>query len=272
MAWYVRLRGTPALMFPRGGAVIDASYKSRFTCLWVKFAFSGAKKILCQGLAWQRFVVNLIGFRKEDAPIVTSWTATPELIKLGNQRLFNLEDRPVRLLFLGWLEEKKGIFELLEACRYLSKSRQFVLDIVGDGAASELAIALVQKYGLVERVNFTGWLKGERLNNAISKADVFVLPSWAEGLPNAMIEAMAAKLAVVITTVGNIPDIVTDGKEALLVPPQDVLSLTTALAKVIDSPGLRRRLGEAAFSLAKNRWSVEPAVERLLSAVRASTS
>jgi len=271
MAWYARFRGTPALMFPRGGAVIDACHRSRFTRSWVRVALGGARKILCQGPAWQRFAVNLLGFRLEDAPIITNWTATPELLSVGRQRSFNPGDRPVRLLFLGWLEQKKGVFELIEACRQLSESRKFVLDIVGEGTASEATRELVVRYGLGDIVRFRGWLKGADVEKALAEADVLVLPSWAEGLPNAMIEAMAARLAVVVSAVGNIPDVVTDGCEALLVPPQDVSALQAALAKVIDDPVLRRRLGDAAFSLAASQWGVEQAVEGILSAVAVST-
>jgi hypothetical protein len=104
MAWYARFRGANSLMFPRAGAVIDASYGSRLTRLWVRVAFGGARKILCQGPAWQRFAVSLMGFRPEDAPIIPNWAATPALLSIGRQRSFNTGDRPVRLLFLGWLE------------------------------------------------------------------------------------------------------------------------------------------------------------------------
>lgn len=270
MAWYARLRGTPALVFPRGGSVIEACHRSRFTRFWVRIALGGARKILCQGPAWQRFAVDLLGFCPEDAPIITNWTATPALLSIGRQRSFAPDGNPVRLLFLGWLEEYKGVFELIEACRQLSQSRQFVLEIVGEGNASKTARELVEKYGLDDVVCFRGWLKGADVETALSEADVFVLPSWAEGLPNAMVEAMAAKLAVVVSAVGNIPDVVTDEHEALLVPPKDVTALQVALTRVIDDPILRRRLGDAAFSLATNQWGVEPAVEGILSAVEGS--
>lgn len=271
MAWYAHFRGVPVLMFPRGGVVIDACHKSSFTQSWVRLAFGGARKILCQGSAWQRFSVDMMGFRVEDAPIITNWTATPALLALGRKRSFNAGNQPVRLLFLGWLEKTKGIFELIEACRYLSQSRQFVLDIVGEGNASNDIRKLVEKYELVDRVHFHGWLKGPAVETALAGADVLVLPSWAEGLPNAMIEAMAAKLAVVVSAVGNIPDVITNGREALLIPPKDITALQEALMNVIDDPKLRQRLGELAFSLAENEWGVEQAVESLLSAADAAT-
>lgn len=226
---------------------------------------------MCQGPAGQRFAVSL-GFRPEDAPIIPNWTATRALLSIGRRRSFNLGDRPVRLLFLGWLEREKGVFELIEACRQLSESRRFAVDIVGEGKASASSKELVARYGLGETVRFRGWLRGADLESALAEADVLVLPSWAEGLPNAMVEAMAVRLAVVATAVGEIPDTVTDGREALLVPPRNVSALKAALERVIDDPVLRRNLGDAAFALAASRWDVEQAVDGMLQAMDFSGS
>jgi glycosyltransferase involved in cell wall biosynthesis len=264
MAWYARIRGVPALMFPRGDIV---SHNSRFSRLWVRFALGGARTILCQGPAWQRFAVDMLGFSLKDAPIVMNWTATSELLSIGQSRRYVATDRPVRLLFLGWLEREKGVFELVEACRQLSESRDFVLNFVGEGSVSEDLRLLVEKSKLDSIVQFSGWLKGLDLEAALSEADVFVLPSWAEGLPNAMIEAMAARLAVVVTAVGNIPDVVANEREALLVPPKNILALRYALERIIDTPALRCELADAAFLLAEQRFSIEQAADDILLAV-----
>ena len=270
MAWYARLRGIPALLCPRGGAVMDASRRSRFTRAWVRLAFRGARKIICQGPAWQRFAIDMMAIAPEDAPIVTNWTATPALLAVGERRRADESRGEVRLIFVGWLEQKKGVFELLEACAELAPARRFTLDIVGEGHASAAAREKVKASGLEGVVRFRGWLSPSQVEEALAEGDVFVLPSWAEGLPNAMIEAMAARLAVVVSSVGNIPDLVTDGREALLVPPHDVVALREALARVIDDPRLRKQLGDAAFDLAVRRWSVEPAVDGILAATEAA--
>lgn len=267
MAWYARIRGVPALIFPRGRPLIDAGHKSRFKRSWVRFALMGARTILCQGPAWKRFAVDLLRLRPEDVPIVPNWTATPALLAIGRRRRFSTSDHPVRLLFLGWLEREKGIFELIEACRQLSESRRFLLNIVGEGNASAAVRDAVARNQLNSIVHFSGWLKGPAVESALTEADILVLPSWSEGLPNAMIEAMAARLAVVVSAVGNIPDVVVDGREALLVPPQNISALQSALEKLIDDPVLRRRLGDAAFFLAERQFGAEQAADRILIAV-----
>jgi glycosyltransferase involved in cell wall biosynthesis len=82
-----------------------------------------------------------------------------------------------------------------------------------------------------------------------------------------MIEAMAARLAVVVTSVGSVPDVVIDGMHALLIPPRDVGALEEALARVIDDCSLRSRLADAGHVLAEKRFDVERAVDQLVNAL-----
>ena len=93
---------------------------------------------------------------------------------------------------------------------------------------------------------------------------MLVLPSWVEGLPNAMVEGMAARLAIVVSSVGAIPDVIKHGHNGLLVPPRDVESLQRALDKVIRDRALRERLAKEAHVDASYEFGVEPAVERII--------
>ncbi|MDD4927934.1 MAG: glycosyltransferase family 4 protein [Gallionella sp.] len=267
MAWYARFRGVPALLFPRGGSDIEMGGRSFIQRSWLRLAFGGARKVLCQGAAWNKFAVNLLGFHPEDAPIILNWTATPELLSIGRRRNFSAGDHPVRLLFLGWVEQYKGIFELIEACHRLSGSRKFVLNIVGEGNASARARELVAQHGLEDIIRFRGWLRGADLEAVLAESDVLVLPSWAEGMPNAMIEAMAAKLAVIVSAVGNVPDVIEDGCEALLVPAKNIDALQSALMQVIDDPVLRNKLAAEGFLLVERLFGVEQAADLILKAV-----
>lgn len=267
MAWYARLRGVPAAIFPRGGVLIDACRASRFTRAWVRAALRGSRTMLCQGPTWRHFAISEMGFAEGQAVVIFNWTATPNLLAVGRARIFGGELRPPRLIFVGWLERKKGIFELLQACANLLCFHKFELNIVGEGTASGDARQFVADNRLESVVSFSGWLEEETLVQAYADADVLVLPSWAEGLPNVMIEAMAAKLAVVVSAVGNVPDVVTDGHDVLIVPPRDVPSLQAALARVISDPHLRQRLAEAALVSAESKFSVERAADSLVAAL-----
>jgi glycosyltransferase involved in cell wall biosynthesis len=265
MAWYARCRAVPAIMFPRGGGLMVACEASAFTMAWVRAAFRGARRVFCQSPHWQRFAQDHLGFSAADTPVIPNWTATEDLLNVGRRRLAadsesRPDDLPVRLVFVGWLDFEKGLRELITACETLAPRLRFRLDLVGEGNSSAWARERVQASGLGDRVTFRGWLTGADLVQAFAQADVLVLPSWAEGLPNAMIEAMAAGLAVVVTRVGSVPDVVTDGRDALLVPIRDTEALTAALTHVITDADTRRRLGAAAHQQAATLFDAESSV------------
>lgn len=268
MSWYARLRGRPALMFLRGGHLIKACADSRFTRFWTRVAIGGASRVFCQGPTWQRFAVDVLGFTMGTSPIVPNWTASETMLAIGDARTASAAADPVRFLFVGWLDREKGILDLLSACKQLSLSRQFTLDLVGEGNGTTDARDFVRANGLENLVRFHGWLHGAQLEQRYREADVFVLPSWVEGLPNAMIEAMAAKLAVVVSAVGNIPDVIDNGVTGLLVPPRDVAVLRQALTRMIDEPALRTSLARVGQDKARAEFSVEPAVERLIGGIQ----
>ena len=269
MSWYSRVRGRPALLFPRGGAIINSCSTSRLVRLLVKTAFRGASKILCQGSAWQEFAVGACGFDKSDAPIVRNWTASDEFLSIGRQRILDARKGALRLLFVGWVERGKGVLELIEACHILvhKMNKEIVVNLVGGGHAVPEVQHLVKRYGLDDRVRICGWADGAQLRKYYSESDVLVLPSHAEGLPNAMIEAMAAGLAVVVTPVGNIPDVINDAENGLIVPSGDPQALGAAIARLADEPELLSKVAASGYASARDRFSVEPAVERLVDVI-----
>jgi glycosyltransferase involved in cell wall biosynthesis len=262
MAWYASLRSVPAVMFPRGGRLMVRCERSRVRRFAVRAAFRSARKVFCQSERWQEFAVSVLGVPVRDAPVIPNWSATEKLLSIGRERQYQRGDG-VRLLFLGTVTREKGVEELLLAVQRVIPGRTVTLDLVGDGAyAAEAKASLPTE--LHGRIRFRGGLVGEELEKALREADVLVLPSWAEGLPNAMIEAMASGLAVVTTPVGGIPDYVTDQQEALLVPPQDVDALAEALARLAEDDDLRERLGRNGHALAADVFSAEEAARRMV--------
>jgi glycosyltransferase involved in cell wall biosynthesis len=100
--------------------------------------------------------------------------------------------------------------------------------------------------GLEPTLRFHGLLKAEKTPETLRTGDAFVLPSLQEGMPLALLEAMAAGLPVIATSVGDVPQAVHDGNTGLLVPPADPDALATALNRIITDAALRQRLGPAA--------------------------
>jgi glycosyltransferase involved in cell wall biosynthesis len=232
----------------------------------VRLAFRGARKIVCQGPAWREFACELLGFKVDDAPIIPSWTATAELLKLGRERCTRTREA-VQLLFVGSLNRDKGIRELLEAFQAVARQRPSTLTFVGEGDMSSEARGFIKSNRLDDVVTFRGWLDAAALRHEYAAADVFVLPSWVEGLPNAMIEALAAGLAVVVTAVGSIPDVIANGQNGLVVPPRDARALSAALIRVIDDVELRGRLASSGHELAGKLFGAESAADALIAQI-----
>jgi glycosyltransferase involved in cell wall biosynthesis len=263
MAWVARMLPIPIFLFPRGAALIDAVNASPFQKMWVKAAMRGATHVLCQGPAWQRFAVKVLCFEIANAPIIENWSATPNLLAIGSARPLSQNHHAPNLLFLGWLEHDKGIFDLLEACHEVSKSYQFKLSIAGRGHAEKQARQYVTERCMLNCVEFVGWVTGTEKDAVLKNADILILPSWAEGFPNAIIEAMAAKVAVIVTTVGNVPDLITDQKEALLVPPRDSQALRVAIELLCKEPELRNSIANRGHIFARERFSVDRGIAKL---------
>jgi glycosyltransferase involved in cell wall biosynthesis len=259
-----RAAGVPALLFVRDGNFMRDVARSPAFRRAAGALLRIPRLLLCQGASWQAFYAERFGYGPEHCPVVESWAATPELTAIGARRRVR-RSGPVEVLFLGWADRPKGLFELLEAVRGLASDPalpEVRLTVAGAGADLDHARAFAEREGIAGRVRFAGWVDGAERLALLERADVFALPSYAEGLPNAMVEAMAAGLPVVVTPVGSIPDVVEDGAQGLLVPPRDPAALEAALRRTCDADE-RERMGRAAYETAVARFSAEHAAERL---------
>ena len=164
------------------------------------------------------------------------------------------------------LRSWKGHRYLLQAVAAMARKDPVVV-IVGDGPQREALEALAVGLDLAPRVRFAGdqadvapWMQA---------LDVFCLPSYAnEGVPQALMQAMACGLPVVSTPVGSIEEIVADGDTGVLVPPEDPVRLREALEKLLDDAGLRGALGSRAAATARERFGEERMVERMVAVFR----
>ena len=140
---------------------------------------------------------------------------------------------PLRLVYIGRLAREKGLYESLQAVRLaLQLGVDTRLVIAGDGAEGERLEQYAAALGIRSRVTFKGPVFGEAKVQLLGSADIALLPSYAEGLPYALLEAMAAGLPVLATPVGAIPDVVTDGLHGCLVPPRDPAAIADAIVRM----------------------------------------
>jgi len=164
------------------------------------------------------------------------------------------------------LRSWKGHAFLLRALAAL-RSREAMLAIVGDGPQRGALESLVAELGLRGRVRFAG--NQSDVAPWMQAFDVFCLPSYAnEGVPQALMQAMACELPVVTTPVGSIEEIVSDGATGVLVPPQDVARLAEALDAMLADATRRETLGRRARETALERFGEERMVERMVAVFR----
>lgn len=152
----------------------------------------------------------------------------------------------LRALFVGRLAGVKGVPILIEAmARLADRHPDLVLRLVGDGPDRAALEAEVTRRGLQDRVAFLGYRSQAEVATELAQADVFVLPSFAEGVPVVLMEAMAAQVPVLTTRIAGVPELVVDGVSGRLVPPSDVAAFTAALDDLLSDPDNRATLGAA---------------------------
>jgi glycosyltransferase involved in cell wall biosynthesis len=179
------------------------------------------------------------------------------------------EGSGLRVLFVGRLVREKGLHTVIEALSHLDVADDVRLTVLGVAAhpfeyADDLR-ARVAEAGLSERVEFRSPLPNDAMPNAYHEHDVLVFPSAGdEGLPMALIEAMACGLAVATTLTGGSPEIVTEGETGLAFPAGDSVALADRLRRLAQDPPLRRQLAAAGQARARERFGIERAARETL--------
>ena len=182
---------------------------------------------------------------------------------------------PVRLLSVGRLYEKKGFHDAIAAIARLPRSAPLVYRIIGTGPCERSLRQAIDRCGLGERVQLTGAATHDEVQRAMSEADVFVAPSIVardgdeEGLPVAIMEAMAMQLPVLATAHTAIPELVADGVAGYLVPERSPEALADRLAQLIANAELRRAMGMAGRAIVARDYDIERLNDRLLERFRA---
>ena len=162
----------------------------------------------------------------------------------------------MRIAVVGRLAPEKGIQFFLRAAREVLLTHpdtEFLL--VGDGPQRAELESLARRLQIEKQVIFTG--ARSDMPRVYASMDVFVLPSLNEGMPLALLEAMAAGKAVVATRVGAIPNLITSEHTGLMIEPRDVPALRDSILRLMRDPELRRRLGRTAQNTVKERYSAE---------------
>ncbi len=160
------------------------------------------------------------------------------------------------------LEAEKGHRVLLEAWpAVVAVEPEARLAIVGEGSAASELREVARSLGIATSVIFTG--RRDDVSALTADLTVSALPSLREAQGISILEAMARRVPVVATAVGGIPEVITDGIDGLLVPPEDPAALAAAISRLLADPALRERIGEAGFRTVAERFSIDAQVRRI---------
>jgi glycosyltransferase involved in cell wall biosynthesis len=188
--------------------------------------------------------------------------AFQEVVNQARKRFRRGKD--IAVLFLGGSEAAhKGLFDLLRAICMLDRSllglRFLLIGVPREEVESRLPA------DLVKRCEIRGWVSGLTKIDIFARADIFVLPSYAEGMPISILEAMASSIPVIATKVGGIPDLITEGQEGYLLDPGDVEGLARAISTLACSHKTRKDMARNGLQKARHLYDVSTGVHMLQS-------
>lgn len=202
--------------------------------------------------------------------------AKVKVVHCGLERSFHQVDAVAapsapRLVCVGRLCEQKGQLLLLEAARRLAaQGVPFEIVLAGDGEMRADIEALIARHGLQAQVRITGWISSAQVREEILAARALVLPSFAEGLPVVIMEAMALRRPVLTTYVAGIPELVREGESGWLFPAGAVEELAVAMADCLEQPAeALQRMGEAAYQRVLQRHDIDTEAAKLASYFKA---
>ena len=253
-----RMVGKPYVVHLHG-ADFDVFYERECGALakrYIRFCLVNSAAVIVLSNSWKRWVQGIVA----DANIrcIYNPVRIPDDSATGPCGAANS-----RLLFMGQLGDRKGVADLLHALAAIrSQFPNVQLTCGGDGDREKFH-RLAVELGIGDVVRFPGWVVGSDKEQLIARAACFVLPSYHEGLPMAILEAMAAGVPVVATRVGGIPEAVTDGGEGFLIEPGDISGLAQALTKILSNPLLRRTMSEKARAKARQMFEDSTIVHEL---------
>ncbi|MFP5223821.1 MAG: glycosyltransferase family 4 protein [Acidobacteriota bacterium] len=267
-AWLLRaLRGVPYVVSLRGGDVpgfqpYDLARMHRLTGGLIRFLWQRAGAVVpnSQGLAaLARTFEPKLGY-----PIIPNGADTDFFSPRTGARV----PGPVRLFFHGRVVFQKGLDTLLAALGQLPPDAPWELHIAGDGPQRPELEAQAARLGIADRVVFRGWMRRPELSRVLREMDLYVFPSRDEGMPNAVLEAMASGLPVVATRIAGSEELVVPEVTGLLAAPESATELARAVSRLVGDARTREAMGRAGRRRVLDEYSWASVAARYLELCR----
>ena len=216
----------------------------------VRWMFRRADRVIVLGQGWRRFAMDALDVPAGAIDVICNGVPAPVSPPARTRA------KTPHIVFLGRLGDRKGVPELLAA---LASGSVAGLDwhatLAGDGEIERFRDEAA-RLGIGAKLAFPGWIGQGEAAALLASADLFVLPSHNEGLPVAVLEALAHGLPVLATPVGALPEFLTDGVSAVFVPPADAASLARSLERLLTGPELRATLGLGGHAVFRRHFAI----------------
>lgn len=249
-----KMLGRKTIVHFHGAQFIVFYKKSPFFMKWlIKDMFRNADKILCLNKTCQHNIWKLTGAH---AQVLYNPTVLHEPVEPQAKA-----DGTVNFLFMGRLGKRKGVYDLIEAARYIT-APNVKIHLYGDGEIEQVR-KKIEEAGVSERVQLQGWISGGEKENVFRAAQVLLLPSYNEGLPMSVLEALSYGMPVISTPVGGTPDAVKDGVNGYLIEPGNAKALAEKIDALAQSETLRRSMGEAGYAMAHELFDIRKIINEL---------
>jgi peptidoglycan/LPS O-acetylase OafA/YrhL/glycosyltransferase involved in cell wall biosynthesis len=261
-----RLFGVPVILHMHGADFED--FHRKLHPVWralLNAAIRQAGRIIVLGRSSRDFLVRSVHVRPAAIDIVPN--GVPR-----RRSAARAAGEPAHILFLGRLCARKGVPELIAALADPAlRDRDWRATLAGDGDPAPFQ-AMLGWYGLDGKVTLPGWADAARTEQLLAEADILVLPSHHEAMPIAVLEALAARVAVIATPVGVIPEFLQNEVNALLVPPGVAEELAAAIVRLLDDPSLRQKLVRAGAAVFDEQLDIRRAAARIAELYRETTA
>lgn len=182
---------------------------------------------------------------------------------IGPEKLYDAKRRQNQILFLGALEERKGCYDIpviFESVKQKCPNARLVM--AGDGQMKQIKEAFAKR-NLLSDVEFPGWVRGQEKAALLQQSAVFLFPSYHEGMPMAVLEAMSYGMGIVTTAVGGIPQLIAHRQSGYLEEPGDVSAMAEDVSELLQNEALCRNMGEKAREAAEQKYSLEIHLQKL---------
>jgi glycosyltransferase involved in cell wall biosynthesis len=216
-----------------------------------RWVFSLPASCVVLGTAARGFVIEELGVAEDRVDIVINGVPEPT-----HARRIAADGGVQRVLFLGNLSERKGVSDLLQALALPGLDTARLEVTIAGGGDVQAYEGKARALGIDGFVRFAGWSDQQQVARLMARTDALVLPSYDEGLPLVILEALANGVAVVCTPVGEIPSVLEDGVNACFVQPGDIAGIAAALQRVLQQPGLRASLERNGRALYEQKFSM----------------